>query len=677
MDTTNDSIGNSLNSERREGALTPDLDVLSLGMTDEDIARAIGSRVSQAETYWNANLALDTVRKNVDKYYLNNYYTQEDLYDFQVAYKDNRLFTAIETLVALVVSRPPQPVVMQAYDTEASYELSQQLQKALLSKYEDLYLKGKFQMIARHLLMGYRLGVMKYRWDDTVGKLQDDGTRFGDIDVLTVRPQRIVLDAGAQDITDVSLIGEYCSLTLEELVSKYPDKKDVILAQSGKKAGQLTSREGYIEIHFTTYQEGKRIEAVVWKYKDAILDSSRTPFWNYEETYVDQQGKERQANFLAKPTKPYVLFNFLNLGKWIIDDTSLMDQAIPQQEIVNKIGRQIVENAEQANSGTVWNSLMVKEADVAKLLGDPGEKVMAKGDVREAAARLPYNELASYVREERLDARSEIDNIFATHGAIRGETTGSKTLGQDVMSQRGDSARITVLATSIEDGADRLYKGMAQCYKVFLDTPQLFRYSTDDGMVNFFSYGRDQIEDGIGLRVKSGSILPKDPISQAEETKEMLPILDPLAIAEGLNKENPKVWAKRNLMYRLFPDQYMKEFLDYTPDQGAGQDPSAMQHIQLLNSGQEVPPEANPTKEHMATHQAFIEAPEFKQLPPEIQQLHTIHIQAELQVAKGAMGMGEQRPGMPEETPQPGTPPPPSGTPPEQTIPPSDMMGEA
>lgn len=682
MDLSNTSLLQP-DYERLEGALTGDLDVFSLGMDDEEIALSIGNRVSQAESFWNEHLKLDQVRQTADSFYLNNYYSQDDLYDFQVEYKDNRIFVAIETLVALAVSKPPMPMVMQAYDTAASYELAQNLQKALLCKYEDLYLKSKFQMIARHLLMGYRLGVMKIRWDDSIGALQDDGTRFGDVAVDVVRPQRIVIDAGAQYIDDIPLIAEYRSSPLEELCEKYPEKKDEILKESGKKAGELTARVGHLEIHNTMYKEGKRTEAIVWKYQNVIMDSSKSPFWNYDETYQDESGRTRQANFLTKPTKPYALFNYTNLGRFVIDDTSLMDQAIPLQKINNKIGRQIVENAEQANSGTIWNSMMVKQEDVAKLLGDPGERVMSKGNVNEAAARLPYNELSQYVREERLDARNEIDGIFATHGATKGEVTGNKTLGQDVLSQRGDAARISTLATAIEDGGDRLYKFITQCFKVFYDTPQLFRYTSEDSLTSFFTYGRDQVEDNVGLKVKTGSVLPDDPIATKQETMAMAPLLDPLNLAKGLNKQNPKEWAKQNLMYRLFPDQYMTEVLGMEVGGGAAQDPSALQHIEALSQGQPVPPEMHPTKEHLATHQTFMEDPQFKSLPPEVQALHLQHVKAELENAKSEMGVTD-KPGQPstQEKPegfpdqqQPVAPPvePPSGTPPPP-IPQSDTI---
>lgn len=646
MDTVNDVPNRSM-LERMEGQVTPDVDILSLKMSDDDIAEAIGNRVAQSEKYWNTQLKLDSVRKTADSFYFNNYYSQDDLYDFQIEYKDNRLFVAIETLVALVVSNPPMPLVQQAYDTDASYELAQNLQKALLCKYEELYLKGKFQMIARHLLMGYRLGVMKYRWDDTIGQLQPDGKRFGDITVDAIRPQRIVLDAGCQYIDDIPLIAEYRSAPLEELCEKYPDKKDEIMVESGKKAGSLTDREGYLEIHFTTYQNGQRIEAVAWKYKKLILNSTKSPYWNYDETYQTERGETKQANFLTRPTKPYVLFNFLNVGKWVLDDTSLMDQAIPMQKIANKIGRQIVENAEQANSGTIWNSLMVADDDVAKLLGDPGEKVMSKGDVSKAAAKLPYNDLANYVISERMDAREEIDNIFATHGALRGEITRNRTLGQSVMSQRGDAARIGTLATSIESSADRLYKGLTQCFKVFYDVPQLFRYTSEDSLTAFFTFGRDNIEDNVGLKVKTGSILPTDPAALKQETMAIAALLDPLNLAKGLNKQDPKEWAKQVLMYRMLPDQYMQDVLDMTPGQPT-QDPNATTHLQMLSNGQSVQDEQSPSKNYLSTLEQFIQSPKFQQLPLTQQQSIMGFAQRALDTAKKQMGLVQQ-PGSPTE----------------------------
>lgn len=627
-----------------EGDITVELDVLSLNMTDVDIARAIGNRVTQAESFWNAKLDLKNAQEKAETYWLGDNHKNDELYGYQEAcqYKDPRIFTAIETLVSLVTTRPAQPIVTPAYDTDASYELSQQLQKALLAKYEDLYIKRELQMVARHLLVGYRIGVMKLRHDDTIGALQPDGTRFGDLDIRTIRPQRIVIDAAAQDIDDIPLIGEYRSDLLTDLAERYPDKREEILREAGINYGvkpDLTKKQGYLEIHFTTQQNGKRVEAIAWKYKNVVMDSMKSPFWNYEND---------TDNFLTKPTKPYVFFNFLNLGKWVYDDTSLTEQSATLQDIHDKRGRQIVENADQANGGWVINTEMVNADDAAAWINDPGDKIMSKGDVNSAVARFPNAVLPEYVIQDKIDARNEIDNIFGTHGAIKGEVTNSKTLGQDVMSQRGDTARLQTLSTAMEDGADRLYKQITQYMKVFYNVPQLIRYGEDEGRPSFFTIAGSQIQPGTAVRVKTGSVLPNDPLAVREETLKLFAALDPLNIAKGLGKENPKEWAKQNLMYRLMPEQYMQEILGMNKGDDQ-QDPQALQHLDMASNGQEVPLQQNPTQAYIGTIKSFIDSPAFKQLNPQQQAGVGQFAQSVLMSGRQSMGMSQGQPGQPPQ----------------------------
>lgn len=630
---------NYFNEEAQEGeistnfALTPDI-------SETEIVQIIGNRVANAEQFWNQRLNLKEVRETNEKYWLGTYFDPKKLYDHQVPYQDPRIFISIETLIPMALSRPPQPIVSQAYDTDASKELARNLQDILLAKYEDLYIKEKLMMVTRHLLMGYRLGVLKYSWDNTVGQLKDDGSRMGDIRVDVIRPQRLVIEAGANDINDIPLIGEYQQSTLDQLCYKFPDKKDDILKEGGLQAGvkpSLTKEVGSIEIWFSYYKDKGKQEAVAWKYNTLLLGSMKNPNWNYDEMVIGDDGKKRYTNFLDKPSKPYALFNHLNTGRYVIDDTSLTDQARTPQDVLDKRGRQIIENADAANSGLIFNSDMISQESAAQLIGDPREKVMVKGDVRSAATRLPPNGLEDYVVMDKQDSRSIIDNIFNTHGAMRGEVSNSKTLGQDVLSQRGDISRIQTLATSIENGADRLYKGMVQMMKVFYDESQVIKFTGSDGKTSFIEFSNMSIEDGIKVRIKTGSVLPDDPISRQEQTIQALAILDPLSIGEGLNKEDPKDFAKRLMYYRMFPDKYIMEYLNEDP-MSSSIDPSAQQEIEVMNSGQEAPPQQNPSKAHLATHDAFMNSPQFKGLPPEVQQLHTMHVQAEVDNAKKALG---------------------------------------
>src|SRR3990167_6950400 len=110
------------------------------------------------------------------------------------------------------------------------------------------------------------------------------------------------------------------------------------------------------------------------------------PNWNYDEFMADEAGKQVRLNYHDRPRKPYIIFNHLNLGKYIIDDTSLIEQAMTLQDILNKEGRQIVENAEQASSGLVLDEDKISQEDARKIIGDPSEKIMISGNVNDAAA---------------------------------------------------------------------------------------------------------------------------------------------------------------------------------------------------------------------------------------------------------------------------------------------------
>lgn len=619
--------------ERKEGLLEGG-DALTLTLTDEEILQIIGKRVEDSKAYWNKVLDLDNIRKEAEKYYWNKPFDKDSLYDYQIPYKDNRIFIAIETLLPLVTTNPPQPIAGEAEDTQASRELSKNLETAHLALYEDLYLKAKLQGVVRHLLMGMRLGVLKYHWDTQLGPRRE-GKRVGGIAIDVVRPTRIVIDQNTQDINNPPLVAEFLTTTVEGLAYKFPEKKDELYKSLGIPKGQLTGlgREiGYQEIWFSYFnKEGEREEGVCWRYKSVLLDKMKNPHFNYDEP---------ELNFFDAPKKPYIFFSHLNTGRYPIDDTSFMDQAIPQQDIINKIGRLIAENADQAGAGIVYNTEMLSQETASKLIGDPTEKVGVKGSVRDAIARLPYNQLQQYVYNLQIDARGEIDNLFGASAPLRGEKTDIKTLGQEVLAQRSNMGRMQSLADAIEDGADKLYKGLTQMMKVFWDEPTLLKFIGEGGKTTFMEFSRDKIEDGMTIRVKAGSAMPKDRMSEKNDTIQLAEMLDPLSIAEGLDKKDPKEWAKRVVYYRFFMDRYVKEVLEV--DDQAAQDEQALADIKLVSEGQQPTPPEEVTKEYLATYQNFINSPEFKELPPEVQTAHLQYMRTLVDIAKQSLKMAPE-----------------------------------
>jgi hypothetical protein len=451
--------------------------------------------------------------------------------------------------------------------------------------------------------------------------------------MYAVRPHKIVIDADATDPDDIPLIAETLSATLEELIIDFPDKKQEILTlfagtSKGLDTVNLGTRVSYREIWFTFFKDGKRAEGVAWKYKNKILGYGLNPNWNYED---------EKSNFLDRPVKPYTFLNFLRIGRWVYDDTSLTEQAAALQDNLEKRGLQIVDNADQANAVKVFNVEMINASDAEKYQGDPNDIIIAKGDVREAFARYPAPSLPRFVLEDKYDARREIDNIFGTHAPLRGEKTESPTLGQEVLSQRADLGRTASLSEAIEEAATKVYRQITQLYKVFATQEHVVKHLGEEGKTAFIKFSKDKIEDGIEIRVQAGSLRPEDKISDRNELVEIvrsgLPI-DPKTFAEKWHLPNPLKTAQRIFRHMFMPDQYAKEDLKMG---GVAGDEEAIKTIQQIMAGENVPPKEDASKEYVAYFSQFIQSPAFKQLDPEVQGLINFHARGTMDAARRAL----------------------------------------
>ena len=211
--------------------------------------------------------------------------------------------------------------------------------------------------------------------------------------------------------------------------------------------------------------------------------------------------------------------------------------------------------------------------------------------------------------------------------------------------------RLQTITDALEDAADKLFKALVQMMKVYMDEEDLIRFTPSEGKTRFIKWSQDKIEDGIQVRVKAGSALPKDKFALKNETIQAIAILDPLSIAEGLDKPNPKEWAKRLVYYRFFMDKYLAEILG---DDGSEVDSQAMGDLQALMAGQQPPVPDAPSKEYIATIEQFMKSPGFQSLQdPAVKQ--AIVEFAKAVMAKAQAGIGEgQEPAMSTEAPPTG-----------------------
>ena len=328
------------------------------------------------------------------------------------------------------------------------------------------------------------------------------------------------------------------------------------------------------------------------------------------------------------------------MGRWVFDDTSLTEQAAPLQDILNKRGHQIVDNADQANTAKVFNTEMIDAKDAEKYTGDPNDNILVNGDVRMAFARVPAPNLPSYVLQDKYDARAEIDNVFGTHAPIRGEKSTSPTLGQEVISQRADLSRTASLSEAIEEGSTRVYQLMTQLYKVFAKQEHIVKYAGEDGKIAFIKFSKDKIEDGVDIRVRAGSLEPEDKLTDRNEAVDLAKtgkIIDPLTFAEKWHISKPIEMAKRAFYWSFAPDKYAAEVLKIGQPEGMDE---ALKTIGKINAGEFVPGKDDATPQYLSAYGQFMQAPEFKQLDPEVQRLHVIHLRETADIVKKNMKEG-------------------------------------
>lgn len=603
--------------------------VFDLDITDEDVKRTTIQNIRDAKTYWNDKKGqnLDQVRSNAKNYWVGKHYEDTELYEHQTPYMDPRIFTSTETVIAIVNSRTPQPEVFPAQDSVTSQVLAKDMEKGLFRYAEKQRLSQKLRIATRHLLM-YRVGILKQRFDPSKG-------RFGEIITEVVDPAKLIFDKDAGLWDECRFIAEEMTDTIYDLLLKFPEKEKEILDKYSikrKTTKALGRMVDYHEVWFTYYdkKEEREKECLAWILdEEIVLGKMTNPNW------IDETDGSEKKNFFDNPQKPYITMNFLNLGDHKVDNTSILEQAIPQQDVLNKRGRQITDNADAGSGGMVYNTTMIEKKDIARLIGAPDEKVGVSGDVNRAVARLAPPFLPDYVVQDKFDARQQIDNIFGAHAPSRGESSGNATLGQDVLQQQQDQTRQEELVRAVEDSSDRLYKHTIQMMKVYYTEEHFFKTTGENGQFDFVAISADKIEDGLDLEVRQGTSLPINKMQVRNDSVQLAQagLIDPLTLYENLGFQDPQKMVERLIDWTTDPMKFVQTVREEEFERDAFTD------IQILNRGQLASPRSEPTVEHLDYHTQYMMSGEFQDLDDEVKELHQLHLEMETENAKRILDM--------------------------------------
>lgn len=458
---------------------------------------------------------------------------------------DNRLFLSAETIIPIMTSRTPEPTV-RLKDSILREKVKQILMNLWEVPTDDDVMRdmqANFEMISRHWML-YRVGVLKYYYDQEID----------DIRTTFVLPERVRFDAKGKTIDGCRFIAEYCDDTLKGLIAKWPKKEQEILKAAGR-AQSDDSNLTYIEVWSNEY--------CVYKFKNVILEKKKNPNFDYGDMNLEGQPK---FNLFKKARKPYLILSVFNLGKGIYDDTSLIEQAKTLQDNVNKLKRNISDNASD-NGVLAGSGDFIEKKVLEAYTGAPDEKLFIKsGRPSDALHRLEPKQLPAYIYQELQDTKAEIDNIFGTHDTTRGENIRQKTATESTLLRQGDMGRIDALSRALDRIAQEWYTAMLHMFLVF--KTQSVEVNSNDEESTSIIFDRNEFINPetsnlykIIIKVKPGSAMSIDKDARRMEAMELMKggLIDPITFFERMDYSNPQEMAKKLFLWKsnpleLFPD---------------------------------------------------------------------------------------------------------------------------
>jgi len=578
-------VDNIINQQGTVDTLSP----LDIDIPDFEIIRNLNNRIQDSKSYWDSAKGFDLKQRrnrNV-KYHLGHQINTNNLYRFQTPYIENELFVGIESMVAYLTAQQSQPEVYPAQDTDRSKLFAGDLEKALIAHSEKFNVMSIVEQAVRNLLLKH-VGIIKLRFDPDYGK-------NGDIIPESIDPDHVIMDKNCKLGQDPDFICHLLKMNVEECVGRWPGKREEIFKCLGiKREGPRNMTQEIVvnEVWLTNYDKKfKKQQAVVWYFNKIVLEKNKNPNWIYTN---------KNQNFLDTPLKPFVFFNFINDGSHLIDNTTPFEQAINMQDILNKRGRQIMENADRANGTLVisTDSGLTKD-DCQNLTGDPNQKLLIKTQGQRTSDmiyQVPPHQLPEYVMKDKMDARVTIHALLGTPSDFTGadnDDRDEETLGQSMMKKNQAAGRQDAIVRSIDRSMGFYFRYLTHMMTVWYDEKHFFTYNGGDGQFDHITISRDLFEDGIAVNVKSGTTLPFDKGRQEAIALALakLGIIAPLDLFKDLHMDRVQQRYDNWYKYKTAPEELARDVMSDVDESDA-----YIAYIEIM-AGKPAPEVHNPTKE--------------------------------------------------------------------------------
>jgi len=552
------SLGRNINKnksgddiqERDEGVVSSFMDELTVDIDDQTLLESakrwekewneyfeskLQRRQDEAENYWLGNIE-------------NNRNTVATFNERPLA--DNIIFESLETFLPVATRQNPEPVI-GSDNTSDGEKFAGLTQELVVDLSDRLRYKLKLKQVARHWALYYH-GFLKIGWSE-----ETDNITF-----KVIRPQKLILDPRST-IEEGFYTGEYIGERRKELASvlieRYPNKAKFIKDLVNDK---LATEVAYIE----WWQD----DMVFWTLKGEVLNKVQNPHWNFDtvitQKVVNDFGEESEVeqevkglNHFPTPRKPYVALSVFNSGKRPHDDTSLIEQNLAVQDIINKRVIQIDKNVDNMNLSYIISMKragLTKEqaASLARTLRRGGSAAIPDGDARAAINPISGAPLPSEVFANLQDMRTELRGIFGVSGLSPQGIAKETTARGKILVRGSDGDRIGGgIAEYLEQFSDMVYNWCVQMFYVYYTEEQLTPVLGEEKAKEWILL--KDTEKKLNVNVKEGSLIPKDSLTQRNEAIDLFTagVLDPLTLFEKLDFADPGKAVERLITWLSNP----------------------------------------------------------------------------------------------------------------------------
>lgn len=549
-------VGSGLNkvsgpiSDQQEGANAEHIDEFSLERDDEELLEL--SR--QWEGKYAAYEALIRPRQQANKtYYLGKqkspgpYATGDG-----PAIAGNLIFEAEETFLPAALSKNPEPVVW-ADNTDEGNAISKDIKTMLQYHADTLVLRRKLTLMTRHWSI-YFMGVMKHGWD----------VKINDIKSEVIDPQKLILDPeAAVDVYgdyEGEYIGERKTVTARKLVDLFPRHKAYIVVMVEGRMGTMV-----------TYTEWWSDDFVFYTFKNKVLDKHKNPHYHYEQTIesTDEDGeitevKEQGPNHFAFPKKPYTFLTVFSLGEQPHDITGLIEQNIPNQNLITRRTEQIDLNLSRANNSDIFsednfNQETAKQAAKAMASGHPILVPQGKS-LGEAILRLQGQGVPPEFFTNLEVSKSDLRSIFGTEGISSQKPNENTTARGMILNQQFDNTRIGGgIGDALEQVADNIFNWWVQLYAVYYDVPHFAAIMGQMRAVEYITLKSSALDRRIVVSVSPDSMKPKDELTEMNQALDLWKegALDPKTLLTILDFPDPQTTAENAVLWKVDPQSYI------------------------------------------------------------------------------------------------------------------------